>query len=144
MEVTTNGSFSMGRNDRGGYGGKFKAKIQGCFNCGKEGHFIRDCPYNKKKPYQQNSKYMRRSDNSSRKQNNREGNERARVKFNTNYNSKSNYSRSPSPYKSRSPSPYKPRDNKGRFVRKEVHDIERIPLSRRITSIEEDMENMNI
>src|SRR6266498_4717004 len=133
MEVTTNGSFSMGRNDRGAYGGKFKARIQGCFNCAKEGHFIRDCPHNQKKPYQQNSKYMRRSNISSRKQNNRESNERARVKFNTNYNSTSNYSRSPSPYK--------PRDNRGRFVRKEVHDIKRIPLSRRITSIEEDMEN---
>jgi len=126
----------MGQNRRGNYGGNFNAKIQGCFHCGKEGHYIRECPYKKEESYTQKSKYMRRNNNNSRKQNDRENNDKrkAQVRFNTNYNSRSNY---------RTPSRSRSRDNQGKFTR-EVKEIQRIPPSRRITSIEDDFENLEI
>lgn len=137
-EVTANGRFSMGQNRKGNYGGNFKARIQGCFNCGEEGHYIRECPHKKgNESYTQKSKYMRRDYNNSKKQNEREDNNdkrRAQVRFNTKYNSRSNY---------RTPSRSRSRDNQGRFTR-EVKEIQRIPPSRRITSIEDDFENLEI
>ena len=135
-EVTAKGKFSMGQNRRGNYGGNFNAKIQGCFHCGKEGHYIRECPYKKEESYTQKSKYMKRDYNTSRKQNDRKHNDKrkAQVRFNTKYNSRSNY---------RTPSRSRSRDNQGRFNR-EVKEIQRIPTSRRITSIEDDFENLEI
>src|SRR5438034_330082 len=137
-EVSANGRFSMGQNRKGNYGGNFKARIQGCFNCGEEGHYIRECPHKKgNESYTQKSKYMRRDYNNSKKQNEREDNNdkrRAQVRFNTKYNSRSNY---------RTPSRSRSRDNQGRFTR-EVKEIQRIPPSRRITSIEDDFENLEI
>ena len=80
---------------------------------------------------------MRRDYNNSKKQNKRKDNNdkrRAQVRFNTKYNSRSNY---------RTPSRSRSRDNQERFTR-EVKEIQRIPPSRRITSIEDDFENLEI